>query len=227
MMLRLSLAASLCGLLILCGCNAPGTVSRGQSPDSGLVFSPSGELVSSGPAGGAAPMMGGQPMAMGAMSSYPMSGGPVYYDGDFPSERQMMREQKQDARFVSRGILPPQGSPYRDVSMRYHTLNDGQQGCPTGNCPNGTCQPGGCPTGQCGNRGCGVCKHGYPVDGTDFWPGGCPFCGADYVHCAPHHYHSFSYRMPRNLTYPSSSAIGGAVVYPYYTHKGPSDFFRQ
>ncbi|MBX3439245.1 MAG: hypothetical protein KF861_17270 [Planctomycetaceae bacterium] len=61
----------------------------------------------------------------------------------------------------------------------------------------------GCPQGPCGN-GCG---HG---------------CG----HGCPHNYHSYSYSRPSDLVYPAAGTPGGAIVYPYYTHKGPSDFFR-
>lgn len=41
-----------------------------------------------------------------------------------------------------------------------------------------------------------------------------------------HHGFSYSYQRPNDLVYPSSG-FGGTVVYPYYTHRGPSDFFRK
>ena len=59
---------------------------------------------------------------------------------------------------------------------------------------------GGCPTGQCGTACGGRCVRNY---------------------------HSYRVEQPENLVYPQQNAVGGAVVYPYYTHKGPSDFFRQ
>lgn len=62
----------------------------------------------------------------------------------------------------------------------------------------GACPGGGCHPGHCGNGG----------------------------HGCPQHYHSYSYQRPQNLSYPAPNAVGGSVVYPYYTHKGPSDFFR-
>lgn len=68
----------------------------------------------------------------------------------------------------------------------------------------------------------GVCPHGVR--------GGCPSCGpgcgrtADWV---PTHHKTYSYSVPKDLSYPEQNAVGGAIVYPYYTHKGPSDFFRQ
>jgi hypothetical protein len=39
--------------------------------------------------------------------------------------------------------------------------------------------------------------------------------------------YSYGYQVPNDLRYPQPNAVGGAVVYPYYTHRGPSDFFRQ
>ena len=76
-------------------------------------------------------------------------------------------------------------------------------GCPGGACPNGACQTGACPGGACGPYGCS------PTN---------PKCVRDA--------RSFSYTQPNNLRYPAQGMPGGAVVYPYYTHKGPSDFFR-
>ncbi len=71
----------------------------------------------------------------------------------------------------------------------------------------------GCPPG-----GGGTCPHGVQ--------GGCRSCGnAQDWH--PRHHFSYSYSVPSDLRYPSPNAVGGAIQYPYYTHKGPSDFFRQ
>jgi hypothetical protein len=171
------------------------------------------------------PVTTGTPVASGPATYYGSGYGPTterqMYRQMQQQQNQMYREQRQDDRFVSQGILPPQGSPYRDTSLRYRTL-DGGTGAPCRTVDGVQVYDGtGCPTGQCG-----TCPHGYPINGTDFACGGCPFCGADYIHCQPHHFHSFSYHVPRNLSWPSPNAIGGAVVYPYYTHKGPSDFFR-
>ena len=44
-------------------------------------------------------------------------------------------------------------------------------------------------------------------------------------HRGIYHYHTYSYREPDNLSYPCPNQPGGVVTYPYYTHKGPSDFF--
>jgi hypothetical protein len=84
-------------------------------------------------------------------------------------------------------------------------------GCPQGGmCPGGACPPGGygCPGGMCPGGMCGGCGNGE-------------------IACQPHHGRSFSYKVPDDLSYPPAGVPGGAVVYPYYTHKGPSDFFRK
>lgn len=78
----------------------------------------------------------------------------------------------------------------------------GGPNCP-GGCPQqgGMCPPGhGCPTSHGGN--------GQPA-------------------LQPHHGYSYSYKVPNDLVYPPANVPGGAVQYPYYTHKGPSDFFRK
>jgi len=88
----------------------------------------------------------------------------------------------------------------------------GHGGCPQ-SCPPGygNCPPGyQCPPQQCrGNCPQGACR-----------------CGND-LNWYPKHGYSYSYKRPNDLVYPQQGAVGGAVVYPYYTHKGPSDFFRK
>ncbi len=96
----------------------------------------------------------------------------------------------------------------------------GGPGCPPGGYGQG--YPANCPPGY---------EQGYPAD-----------CPPGYGHGGRHgrhhggHYglnicpqdvHSYDYIVPNNLVYPQPNAVGGAVVYPYYTHRGPSDFFRQ
>lgn len=41
----------------------------------------------------------------------------------------------------------------------------------------------------------------------------------------PTHYHTFTYREPKNLVYPQQNQPAGVVQYPYYTVKGPDCFF--
>ena len=84
----------------------------------------------------------------------------------------------------------------------------------------GNCPPQGnyCPPQGFG----GACPHGIQ--------GGCRGCntaGGRAPDWYPQHHKTYSYSVPNDLSYPAQNAVGGAVVYPYYTHKGPSDFFRQ
>lgn len=84
------------------------------------------------------------------------------------------------------------------------------------------------------------CPHcqGCPEPGTT-----CPFCQCEdpsHSHLGglhnhlhqhlqrpyPQHHFTYAYHRPKNLVYPPPQVPGGAVVYPYYTLKGPSDFFR-
>jgi len=41
----------------------------------------------------------------------------------------------------------------------------------------------------------------------------------------PTHHHTYSYRPPKNLVYPPENQPAAIVQYPYYTVKGPTDFF--
>ena len=43
----------------------------------------------------------------------------------------------------------------------------------------------------------------------------------------PTHHHTYDYRQPKDLTYPPQNQPAGVVVNPYYTCKGPSDFFMK
>jgi len=57
----------------------------------------------------------------------------------------------------------------------------------------------------------------------------CPYCGSDHGHggfgWSPKQYHSFDYVIPRDLSYPPANQPAAIVQYPYYTLKGPDDFF--
>lgn len=84
-------------------------------------------------------------------------------------------------------------------------------GCPPEGYGNGY---GNCPPGDGGYGNCPPGDGGY---------GSCPPGGNS---CRQDRY-TYNYLVPNNLVYPQQNAVGGAVVYPYYTHRGPSDFFRQ
>ena len=81
--------------------------------------------------------------------------------------------------------------------------------CPTGRCPEyytpGAYCPTYCPPGHHGL----FRKH----------------------HCQGHgcvkHYQTYQVQRPNDLRYPMPNQPGGAVTYPYYTHKGPDDFFKK
>lgn len=93
----------------------------------------------------------------------------------------------------------------------------------------GTCPPG----SNCRHHGMGHglghgLHGGYHCPHHGLCPSGhCRSCGhGNALDWYPKHHFSYSYERPRNLVYPPPQVPGGAVVYPYYTHKGPSDFFR-
>lgn len=61
-----------------------------------------------------------------------------------------------------------------------------------------------CPPADCPDNNCLACKK-----------------------CWPHHKHYYSYAEPQNLLYPPANTPAAMVQYPYYTVKGPSDFFMK
>jgi hypothetical protein len=79
---------------------------------------------------------------------------------------------------------------------------------------------------------CPHCKGSPPVGQA------CPICQCEdhghhhhffhrgLIEDYPEHHFTYSYMRPKNLQYPPPHVPGGIVVYPYYTLKGPSDFFR-
>ena len=54
----------------------------------------------------------------------------------------------------------------------------------------------------------------------------CPQCAPENF-WVPKHHHTYDYKQPKNLSYPAQNQPAGVVVYPYYTCKGPSDFFMK
>jgi hypothetical protein len=94
-------------------------------------------------------------------------------------------------------------------------------------CNNGSCQ--GCGNGSCQGCGNGCCEGNQGCGGV-----GCLGC----LDCCPRdwyptHRHWYRYEPPgsrhchenRDLVYPPANVPGAVVQYPYYTVKGPSDFF--
>ncbi|WP_437206995.1 hypothetical protein [Planctomicrobium sp. SH664] len=111
---------------------------------------------------------------------------------------------------------------HHNTTTTYHNGNVGQYAPARGG---QACPPGG--AGAAGGEYYGNCPHGNcPNNGG--CPHGCRSCGnGNDLNWYPKHGYSYSYKRPNDLVYPAQGAVGGAVVYPYYTHKGPSDFFRK
>ncbi len=65
--------------------------------------------------------------------------------------------------------------------------------------PNGYGDPG-CPSGNC-----------QPM--TKVW--------------SPSHHHTWDYQPPQNLSYPPQNQPPAVIQYPYYTLRGPTDFFMK
>jgi hypothetical protein len=68
------------------------------------------------------------------------------------------------------------------------------------------------------NGGCPHCQYGMACP-----PAGCPECG----HTCPQHHNTYEYHWPKNLVYPSPVVPAGMVQWPYYTLRGPTDFFMK
>lgn len=69
--------------------------------------------------------------------------------------------------------------------------------------------------------GCPQCQYGQACP-----QGGCPSCG--HGQGCPQHLHSYKYNWPKNMVYPSNNQLpAGLVQYPYYTFRGPTDFFMK
>lgn len=57
--------------------------------------------------------------------------------------------------------------------------------------------------------------------------GYCDGDGCGHNFCAPPSCYKFQYVVPQGLNYPPPNALPGVLQYPYYTVKGPDDFFHQ
>ena len=98
-------------------------------------------------------------------------------------------------------------------------------------CPNGMCGPmaggAGCQNGMCGPMAAGGGMYGPRVGGAGCRNGMCG--GNPYSHFNlpfhPVHRNYVNYQVPRNLQYPNPNQPNALVQYPYYTLRGPTDFF--
>jgi hypothetical protein len=57
--------------------------------------------------------------------------------------------------------------------------------------------------------------------------GNCDCYGQAGPHGCPTHYQTYSHKWPQNLVYPPPVVPAGAIQYPYYTLRGPTDFFMK
>lgn len=92
-----------------------------------------------------------------------------------------------------------EGGFYAGPNGYYTDRND-----PYTNDCNAGCQNG-CPNG---------CQHGFGRN--------CLYCNG-----MPKHYQTYQYDWPENMVYPTQGVPAGMVQYPYYTLRGPTDFFMQ
>ncbi len=92
----------------------------------------------------------------------------------------------------------PQGM-YTDRQQPYMVNGSGGGGCPQ--CNNGQ---------NCPQSGCQHCGHGL-----------------GYVNGMPQHYQTQQFSAPQNMVYPQQGTPSGMVQYPYYTLRGPTDFFMK
>ena len=77
-----------------------------------------------------------------------------------------------------------------------------------------------------GNAGCPACEYGRACPQA-----GCTHCGHGANGCAPagcpQHYQTYRFDWPQNQVYPPNQVPAGMVQYPYYTLRGPTDFFMK
>lgn len=72
------------------------------------------------------------------------------------------------------------------------------------------------------NASMGPMYYDGPTTSFDECPMPCP-PGVDVWR--PTHHHTWEYHQPKGLVYPPANQPPAAVQYPYYTVKGPTDFF--
>ena len=75
-----------------------------------------------------------------------------------------------------------------------------------------------------GDGGCPQCNNGQSCPQS-----GCRHCGrgCGYRNGMPQHYQTYEYDWPQNMVYPQQGTPSGMVQYPYYTLRGPTDFFMK
>lgn len=74
------------------------------------------------------------------------------------------------------------------------------------------------------NGACDVCQNGTACPAP-----GCQKCGrgCGYHNGMPTHQQTYQFDWPQNMVYPTEGVPAGMVQYPYYTLRGPTDFFMK
>lgn len=128
---------------------------------------------------------------------------------------QQIRAQSPDAPAIQQGGVQAAGC----VSDNTQYIGDPNcQNCPQGY---GQCPPGygghGFQGAYCPNGG--YCPNGACQDGS------CECCLKKL--CENRHHHWYTYNEPKGLVYPQQNSPAAVVQYPYYTVRGPTDFFMK
>lgn len=177
------------------------------------------------------------PMPAGAYSGHGFGaysqGVPFPYNGLAGQALQAHVRGRADAYYGTRGSSGFAAGGFHGggypVSTSYPVAYGGGGDYQTAACDNGaTCENGYCEDPYC-NRG--YCHHGYRFGDCLHGCRSCPYCnGHGCDHCnggqwAPTHLYQHMYKIPQGMVYPQNPTPGAITVYPYYTHKGPDDFF--
>ncbi|MCP4788477.1 MAG: hypothetical protein GY903_18110 [Fuerstiella sp.] len=85
-----------------------------------------------------------------------------------------------------------------------------------------------------GGHNCEVCDGGGAAGGfaASCDTGACQSCRPGHAHCLnlpfhPVHRNFHTYDVPQGLTYPQNNTPAAMYQYPYYTTRGPTDFFMK
>ena len=73
---------------------------------------------------------------------------------------------------------------------------------------------------QDNGSGCPYCQGGRTCPN-----GRCHACGGCFKNGFPYNYQTYKVDYPQNMVYPQQGVPSGVIQYPYYTLRGPTDFF--
>lgn len=141
----------------------------------------------------------------------------------------VMRGQSPNAQFASWGASCGETGQGCDTRGNRRAVRRGDA-CSTGNCQSGNCQNGGsCQSGMCDS---GMCQGVAGQGGAGCPDGRCGRAGYGADRCLnlpfhPVHRNFHTYDVPNGLTYPQQDTPPATYQYPYYTTRGPTDFFMK